>query len=276
MRQPESGTPIDRIAPMIVVGIDAGLQTTKVVIINQGTIASRVIVAAGRESTAAIAERALGQALGIAGVIWGDVCYVVATGVERRHVPYAQAILPESLCLAKGMHRLAAFAGTVLDIGAHKALAVQCDSGIPLRTAHNDRCASGTGTYLEMVAELLGISIAETGILSLRSQEPVEVQSTCAVFAESEIISLLHQRKKPEDILRGVFRSLAARVYPLLLSAGWADNAIAMVGGVARNIGVVKALEEQARRNILVPENPEMVGALGAALIAMNQAGDSA
>lgn len=251
---------------MIVAGIDAGLKTTKVVILKGDEIASQVLLAAGRESTAATAERALCEATEKAGVSPGDVQCIAATGVERRHVACAMEQLPEFTCLAKGMGRLMPNVGTVLDIGAHKALAMQCDRGIPLKAAHSERCAAGTGSYLEMVAELLRIDISEMGPLSLRSQQPVVVQSVCAVFAESELISLIHQRTLPEDILSGVFKGLAVRVYPLLLSVGF-KNDIAMVGGVAKNIGVVKALEEQIGRSILVPENPDMVGALGAAII---------
>jgi predicted CoA-substrate-specific enzyme activase len=257
---------------MIVAGIDSGLQTTKVVVLRNGELTTQVIMAAGRESTVAVAEQALDQAAAAAGITPDGFDYIVATGVARRQVPLARESVPDSLCLARGMDWLSGFAGTILDIGAHKSLVVQCDHGIPLRTAHNERCASGTGTYLEMVADLLGVAISETGALSLHSTEPVEVQSTCAVFAESEIISLIHQKKTPQDILKGVFLSLAARVYPLLLSVGFVDNPLAMVGGVARNIGVVQALQEQTGCKVLVPESPETIGALGAALIA-NQRG---
>jgi predicted CoA-substrate-specific enzyme activase len=213
------------------------------------------------------AERGIGEATAAARIPRNELQYIVATGASRHQVPYANEQSPESLCLAKGIDSLmSSFTGIVLDIGAHKSLAVRCHDGIPLSIARSDRCAAGAGEYLEMVAELLAMAMAEMGDLYRSSREPAEIQSTCTVFAESEIISLLHQKKRPEDILKGALKGFAARIYPLLLTVGYPDD-VAVVGGVARNNGVIQAIEEQIGSSVLVPDNPDIVGALGAALI---------
>jgi len=255
---------------MIVAGIDAGFQTIKIVILAEDEVLSSHILNIGKDSIGAAVERALGQAADKAGVSISELEYIAATGAFRWQVPCAREQLPESLCLAKGIDRLASFSGVVLDIGAQKALAVKCRHGIPLSIARSDKCAAGAGEYLEMVAKVLEIDITEMGKLYLSSRESTEIQSTCTVFAESEIISLIHQRKRPEDILKGAIKGFAARIHSLLLTIGSPDN-IAMAGGVARNTAVIKAMEERIGHNILVPANPAIIGALGAAIAGNKQ-----
>jgi predicted CoA-substrate-specific enzyme activase len=252
---------------MVFAGIDAGLKILKTVILREDKIISHLLLPIGRDSVTVAAERALGEATAAASVPPSELRHIVVTGAGRHQIPYAKEQLPESLCLAKGIDYLnSSFAGIVLDIGVHKVLAVRCRSGIPLSIARSDRCAAAAGEYLEIVAEMLGIGMAEMGALYRRSREPAEIQSTCAVFAESEIISLLHQRKRPEDILKGALKGFAARIYPMLLNVGYPSD-VALVGGVARNTGVIKAIEEQIGHSVLVTDNPDIVGALGAALI---------
>ncbi|MDD5312682.1 MAG: acyl-CoA dehydratase activase, partial [Dehalococcoidia bacterium] len=156
---------------------------------------------------------------------------------------------------------------TVVDIGADKCLVVKCQHGRPFKTARNDRCAAGTSRFLRIAAKPLGVDVREMGRLALRSQMEIEIDSVCAVFAESEIISLIHQKKHPEDIARAVFKGLASRIYTLLVKVGF-EKSLVMVGGVARNEGLVRALEEKAGCSIMIPEEPMIAGALGAALIA--------
>jgi predicted CoA-substrate-specific enzyme activase len=158
-------------------------------------------------------------------------------------------------------------ADTVIDMGADKCLVVKCRDGKPLNTVRNDRCASGTGRFLKVAAKPLGVDVEEMGRLSLDSHKDVEINNTCAVFAESEIISLIHLKQHPEDIARAVFRGLARRVYTMIIKVDFKKDLV-MVGGIAKNVGMVKAMEEQAGCHILIPEDPIIVGALGAALIA--------
>ena len=139
--------------------------------------------------------------------------------------------------------------------------------GILLTTTRNDRCASGTGRFLRIAAEPLGVDPQEMGNLSLKSQKTVEINNTCAVFAESEIISLIHLKHRPEDIAKAVFRGLARRIFTLIMKVDFKPDLV-MVGGVAKNAGMVKAMEEQAGCPVVVPEEPMIVGALGGALLA--------
>jgi predicted CoA-substrate-specific enzyme activase len=257
---------------MFVAGIDAGFQTVKIVILKEDEVVSSHILTIGKDAIGTAVERAVCQATDRAGISSSALEYIAATGAFRRQVTCARGQLPESLCLAKGIDRLASFSGVVLDIGAQKALALKCRQGIPLGIARSDRCAAGAGEYLEMVAKVLEIDISEMGKLYMNSREFTEIQSTCTVFAESEIISLIHQRKSPEDIMRGAIKGFAARIHSLLLTIGMTDN-VCMVGGVARNSGVVKAMEERIGRDILVPANPDIVGALGAAMAGKEQMG---
>lgn len=256
---------------MKVAGIDAGMNTTKAVVLRDGEAPVHALLPGGREGTALVAEETLSQASKRAGLSPKEVDYIVATGKGREFVPFATAKAPEALCLAQGAYLLLPSATTVLDVGAEKTLVVRCREGRPLQMVSNDKCASGNGRFLEMVAEILEIGLKEMGELAERSTEPVEVESTCAVFADSEIVSLIHQERRREDILKGVLQGLASRIYSLLVKIRH-EGDIAMVGGVARNSGVVRALEEQIGASILVPENPEVVVALGAALIAREKA----
>ena len=259
---------------MFVAGIDAGFQTIKIVILKEDEVASSYILTIGKDSIGKAIERGVGRATDKAGISPGALECIAATGAFRRQVPGASEQFPESLCLAKGIDRLASFSGVVLDIGAQKALALKCRQGVPLGIARSDRCAAGAGEYLEMVAKVLEIDISEMGKIYLSSPEFTEIQSTCTVFAESEIISLIHQRKRPEDIMRGAIKGFTARIHSLLLTIGMTDN-VCMVGGVARNSGVVKAMEERIGRDILVPADPDIVGALGAAMAGKEQMGAS-
>ena len=256
---------------MITAGIDAGLQDTKIVIFKDNQVLSQVNVTCGSEPTVVVAERGLRQATESGRISLGDIQYAVVTGSGRAAVPFVQGQAGLSLCLAKGAEWISPSIRTVLDIGAQRTLAVKCQGGIPVKIATNDRCAAGSGMYLEMVAKVLEIRMEQMLELSMQSKSAAEVTSTCAVFAESEIISLIHMKKKREDVLKGVLMALARRISPLLTSIGWEQD-LAIVGGVAKNAGMVEALKEQLGCDLVVPENPELVAALGAALIAQERA----
>jgi predicted CoA-substrate-specific enzyme activase len=260
---------------MAVVGIDAGLKTLKIVILEGNEILAAKILKIGKDSIAVAAEKILSEAVESARITHDELQYTVATGASRQRVPYAQKQSPESMCLAKGIEFLMpSFSGTVLDIGAHKALAIRCQNGMSMNIARSDKCAAGAGEYLEMASEMLSIPMSEMGDSYRKSQDPTVIQSSCSVFAETEIISLLHQRKRPEDILKGALKGFAARVYPLLMNVGGLNN-IVIAGAVARNQGVVQAIEEQIGHELIVPDNPDIIGALGAALTAREQVGSN-
>lgn len=256
-----------------VAGIDAGFQTVKAVIMENDQVVASVIVEAGNSSFLSVAQRALDQAKEKAGITSANgLAYIAATGVGRGYVTFANEQLPELVCLPKGAHRLIPTARLVLDIGAEKCVIVKCMQGKPLNFAQNDKCASGSGRYIEMAAKILDMKLADVGEAALRSEEKVEISSTCAVFAESEIISLVHQQKRREDILMGIHRGIAIRTFSMFSRLG-IQNDVVFCGGVARNPAAVKAIEEQIKVKVLVPETPEIVGALGAAIIASEKGG---
>lgn len=248
-------------------GIDAGIENTKVVILKGEREYDWAISPGGIEYTATVAEKVLKQAVEKAGIKFEDIDYIVATGVGREFITSSDKKVPEFLCLARGIDFLLPSTRTLLDLGAQKSLALKCIGGKVIKMATSSKCAAGTGSYLQVAANVLGINVNEIADLFFKSKENLEIQSTCAVFAESEIISLVHAGARPEDIARGIFSGLAGRVYTQLLELG-IEKDVTIVGGVARSKAIVAALEEKVFFQIMVPENPDIVGALGAALIA--------
>jgi predicted CoA-substrate-specific enzyme activase len=252
---------------MITAGIDVGTETTKVIILSDNEIVSWRVLVGGEEGAITLAKRALDEAAAKAGVNSTDIQKLIATGLGGINIPFVNDRESEAMCTARGADWLLPSTRIALDLGAGKSVAVKCYNGRATKVARNDSCASGTGKYLEIVANVLRMGIQEMADLSLRAREYVEVQSTCAVFAESEIISLLHMKKRPEDIVRGALRGLVKRIYPLLLEVGL-EKDVTVVGGVARNKGLIRALEELMGFSVFVPPEPQIVAALGAALIA--------
>jgi predicted CoA-substrate-specific enzyme activase len=252
---------------MISAGVDAGAENIKVAIVEDGRVLSYAVVPLGREAVPAAADAAFREAIEKARISVPQIEYTVATGIGSDYISFAHEKVSEASCCARGVTRLLPSTDTAVDMGADKCLVVRCRDGKLLNTARNDRCASGTGRFLKVAAKPLGIDVEEMGKLSLTSQNRVEINNTCAVFAESEIISLIHLKNRPEDIAKGAFRGLARRVYTLLIKVGFKQDLV-MIGGVAKNVGMVKAMEEQAGCPILVPDEPIIVGALGGALLA--------
>lgn len=250
---------------MVTAGVDIGHRTVKVVLLNRGGVVSQQVAPLTEASSAA--EEVLEAALRAAGLGRGDLDAVVSTGVGRGDFPLAHRRLTEITCDAKGTTWLCPAARTVLDIGAEEYRAIRCDaSGRVMDFAMNDKCAAGAGIFLEVMAKALEVDLAEMGPLSLRWRKEVVVNSTCAVFAESEVISLVHSGMDRVDILHGIHDSLASRLSSLLLRIG-VEPAVVLVGGVAHNVGVIDALRRRLGMDILVPEGPDFAGALGAALL---------
>ncbi len=231
----------------VTVGIDAGTETLKTVLVGDGEMLYASTVPTGIESLSKLAEECLKQALEKKGLTSQDVSAIAGTGVNAREVSLLQEEIPEAICAPLGAYRLFPNAHTLMDAGASKFIVMKCQEGRAIRIARSDKCASGVGISLRMAANVLQLKIEDIGRLAMKSTEGVSIQSTCSVFAETEIISLLHHyKKKPEDILQGVVRGVVSRFYSLLLSAG-IEEELCMIGGVARNEGIVRALEEMAR-----------------------------
>jgi predicted CoA-substrate-specific enzyme activase len=218
-----------------------------------------------------IAQEALDLALRQAGIKQSELSYIATTGFGRYNVPFRDLQITDITCVGVGSVFLFPKTSTVLDIGAQSTRAIRVtETGKVKEFRTNDKCAAGAGGFIERAAKYLEVKLDDVGELSLHAAKPQTISSVCAVLAESEIINHVSSGESVEDILRGVHNSLASRALALMKRAGLEDE-VTFVGGVARQRGMVKALAETVKRKINVSEKPDMVGALGAALLALRR-----
>lgn len=249
-------------------GIDSGSTSTNVVILDskQNIVSSSVLPTGVR--VAESAEKALEDALKKAGLSKNQIYRTVSTGYGRANIAFRKRDVTEITCHAAGAHFLNSAVRTVIDIGGQDSKIIRLDeNGTVLRFVMNDKCAAGTGRFLEMMAQSLGLTLEEMSTCGLQWDEEITISSMCSVFAQSEVVSLIAEDKKLEDIVHGLNLSVASKVIALGGRARMKGEYM-MTGGVAKNIGVVRAVEEKLGSPVLVPEEPEICGALGAALIA--------
>lgn len=249
-----------------VMGIDSGSTSTNAVILNgdREIVASAVIRTGAKSGESA--QRILEEILQKADLQRSDLTKIVSTGYGRVSIPFANENVTEISCHGKGAHYLNPEIRTILDIGGQDSKAIHLnEKGDVTDFVMNDKCAAGTGRFLEMMARTLEVDISELGPLSLKSTENIEISSMCSVFAESEVISLIAQNKETSDIAHGIHMAIAAKAISLMRRVGL-EPGFMMTGGVAKNPGVVKVLEEQLKAPLFISEEPEIVGALGAAL----------
>jgi (R)-2-hydroxyacyl-CoA dehydratese activating ATPase len=251
-------------------GVDIGSISTDVVIVDDsGKIMGYAIEATGAEGKKAM-ERAFREALEKARVQHGQIAKVVATGYGRERAD-ADFKVTEITCHGRGAFQVFPSARTVIDIGGQDSKAISLDErGRVLNFVMNDKCAAGTGRFLEVMARAMEIEVSEMGELDLLSRKPLAVSSVCTVFAESEIVGLLARGEKREDVIHAVHNSVTERIFGLASRVGLRPE-LALTGGVAKNRGIKRALEEKTGINILVPEEPQIIGAFGAALIAIEK-----
>lgn len=253
-------------------GVDIGSVTTKAVIIDERhEILAFSLMASASDRHQSGAD-VLNLAMGKTGASRDDLKYIMSTGYGRRSFTWSNKVLPEIVCHAKGTKFLFPSARTIIDIGGQDSKVIELDEkGNVYRFEMNDKCAAGTGRFLEVLTErILNIPMEEVGPLSLKCKTPCSLSSICTVFAESEIISYLSENRPKEDIVCGMNRAIAKRVIHMG-SAGLIGykEPVVFSGGVAKNIGVVKAIEEQLQKRIYIPEEPQITAALGAALFAL-------
>ncbi|NPV54991.1 MAG: 2-hydroxyglutaryl-CoA dehydratase [Firmicutes bacterium] len=254
---------------MIAAGVDIGSLSAKAVLLNvdRGQILGYSIMPTGASSRD-VAERVLAEAARRAGVDVGKVGRVVATGYGRIAVPFADRKVTEITCHARGAYHLFPRTRTVIDIGGQDSKVIRIGKdGRVVDFVMNDKCAAGTGRFLEVMARALEVNLEDMGRLSGLARERLAISSMCTVFAESEVISLIAEGRPKEDIIRGLHDAVSERVAGMAERVGLEDS-ITMTGGVAKNDGVVRSLEERLGVKISRPEEPQIVGALGAALIA--------
>jgi len=253
---------------MYFVGIDIGALTVKAVVLDRaGEVVASDLVRA-RHNSRQVAERLVEGMLVREGIAADDVSYTVVTGYGRVTYEAANEEVSEITCHARGAIHLFPAARTVIDIGGQDSKVIRVHPrGYVNDFAMNDKCAAGTGRFLEVMAEALEVGVEELGSLSQQSQHPVTISSTCTVFAESEVIAQMSRGAPKADIVAGIHTAIASRVAGLAGQVGL-EEAVIMTGGVAQNIGVMMALEKQIGLPIVLPSEPQLVGALGAALLA--------
>ncbi len=252
-------------------GVDVGSTQTKAVILDEGgAVVGRSLVDTGANVIQA-AQTAFDEALAQAGLSEQEIEYVIGTGYGRYRVTFGNDQVTEISCHARGAVHLFPGTRTVVDMGGQDTKAIRVsEHGEILDFCMNDKCAAGTGRFLGAASAALEIPIDELGSVALGSTRPVKISTTCTVFAESEVLSWLGKGKKIEDILWGVHRSIATRSVGLMRRVGIEDE-ITFTGGVSRNTAMVAALEERLGKPLNVSEDNQYIGALGAALFAMDR-----
>lgn len=256
-------------------GVDVGSTQTKAAIIDEsGEIIALALADTGANVVQA-AHTVFQQACQQAGLSAHDVGFVVGTGYGRYKITFGNAQMTEISCHARGAHFLRPQTRTVIDIGGQDAKAIRVGpQGDVIDFVMNDKCAAGTGRFLANAAEVLNLTLDAIGPLSLQSQQPVKIATVCTVFVESDILSYLAQGKKSTDILRGVHLAIAKRTVSLARRIS-IELEIMLTGGVARNIGIVRALEEVLAEPLQVSPQAHYMGAIGAALFALERLDES-
>jgi predicted CoA-substrate-specific enzyme activase len=256
---------------MLVAGIDLGSGATKCVLVDvDGGVRGRGAVRT-KADFERVAVEALDAARRDAGVAAGDVAYVATTGLGRYAVPFRDIQITDLTCGARGAATACADTRYVLDIGAQCSRAIKLRDGGKVKEFHmNEKCAAGSGGFLERAAKYLEVTVTDIGERSLAATKPQPISSVCAVLAESEIINHVSEGVTVEDILRGIHDSLADRALSLLKRVGL-DGPVTFIGGVARQAGMVVALRERLGVPVRVPPEPELAAALGAALLGLQR-----
>lgn len=250
---------------VVAIGIDAGSTTCKLVAVDSDGL----LVGSLLEPTEPRVELQVQRMLEMLrqGLELGENVPAIATGYGRKLIKQAARNLTEITCHAKGVFGDLGKAGTLIDIGGQDSKVIQVgDDGRPVDFMMNDKCAAGTGRFLEYTAARLGVSVEELGARALSASREEPISSTCTVFAESEIISLIARGADPDAILRGLHRSLVGRVVSMVRSVG-IEPPVMLSGGVARNEAVRAMIAEATGQDVIVPKEPQLMGAYGAALL---------
>ena len=252
-------------------GIDIGSTMSKAAVVDaKGVMCGYVVGPTGAEHRRR-ANKVMEDVLVRAGVMLDQVAYIISTGYGRVNVPFADKQVTELTCHAKGVASLFPEVRTAIDIGGQDAKVLKIKNGRLTDFLTNDKCAAGTGRFLEVAAETLGLELNEMGRISLQSETPVKINSLCTIFAQQEIISRLSEGQPLTDILAGVYIAVTTRVVKLARQLK-VEPPVVFTGGVAKNSGMVKAMETVLGTPVLVPEEPLITGALGAAILARDEA----
>jgi len=248
-------------------GVDIGSTMTKVVLTDTTDRVLSAIKGPTGPEHRQLANEVMRMALEQASVPVEQVAYIVATGYGRLNVPFADRQITELSCHARGISSIFPNARTAIDIGGQDAKCMKIRHGKLVDFVMNDKCAAGTGRFLEVIATTLGIKLEDLGALSLKSTKKASISNVCTIFAQQEIVTRLSEGEKAEDIIAGIHDALASRVAALARRLK-IEADVVLTGGVAKNSGMVKAMKENLGCEILVPPDPLITGAMGAAILA--------
>jgi benzoyl-CoA reductase subunit D len=256
---------------MITAGIDRGAKNTKTVILKDGEIAGKAKASTGFDQAKAV-ENSLSRAVQAAGIDREDIQRICGTGSGKDSIKMADAAVDDVRAMSKGAHFFFPTARTVIDVGAEEGRAAKIDEkGIPVDFAVNEKCAAGAGAFIEAMARALGVAVEEMGLLSLQSDKKIPMNAQCVVFAESEVVGLIHAGTAKSDICKAIHDSMAGRIVSMVRRIG-VNRDVVMLGGVGCNIGFITAMKRELKIDrILVPDAPEYGSALGAALLAAEE-----
>lgn len=261
---------LDSLDEFYFAGVDIGSVTAKTIILHKGLVVARSLVPTEISSEES-GLKALKKALENAGLSRSDLKYIIATGYGRISASYANKTVTEITCHARGANFINSATRTVVDMGGQDCKVMRLDNeGHVIDFVLNDKCAAGTGRFLEVISRIFAMALDQLGPASLKANERTVVSSTCTVFAESEVISLMARGERPENVIAGVHYAVANRIAGLFTRTGVEDE-VFFSGGGAKNSGMVRALEEILDKKIVTPipsEDPQLIGALGAALLA--------
>jgi (R)-2-hydroxyacyl-CoA dehydratese activating ATPase len=251
-------------------GIDIGSTMTKVVIVDdQGRAMASFIGPTGAQHRH-LALKVTEEAVTKAGLAFSQLNFIVATGYGRINVPFADKQMTEITCHARGIRSVFPSTHTIIDIGGQDSKGIKLDAeGKVANFIMNDKCAAGTGRFLEVIAETLGIKLTQMGCIALTAKEYAKISNICTVFAEHEVTSRLAEGAAIPEILAGLHVAIAGRVVNMVQHLGM-EKDVVVTGGGAKNTGLVKAIAEKVGFDVLVPPEPFITGALGAALIGMD------
>jgi (R)-2-hydroxyacyl-CoA dehydratese activating ATPase len=255
---------------MITAGVDIGSVGTKALVLDGNDIIGKALMPTGSRPKIT-AQMVLAKALAQAKLRPNDLTHVVSTGYGRRVVDFGEKTITEISACAQGMQYTENPNGkvrTIIDLGGQDIKVITLDDdGNTLDFMMNDKCAAGTGRFLEVIGRALEVDLEKLGELALQSKETIHINATCTVFAESEVISLLAQDVKKHDIISGVIDSIAERINAMAKKIG-SRELVSFTGGGARNIGLVKSLEKKLETELYIPELPQFINSLGSALVA--------
>jgi predicted CoA-substrate-specific enzyme activase len=254
---------------MLTAGIDVGSTTTKAVLWDEKGLCAFALRATGIDIPQTVIK-VISDVLDAAQWSLNDIDRIVATGYGRISIPFEAKTITEITCNAAGVRHLFPRKALVADIGGQDSKAIKLDqAGRVVQFAMNDRCAAGTGKFLEVAAQTLQVKVEEMGPISLAARNRIVINNTCTVFAQSEIVSLIAQKACKEDIAAVLHESIASRMVGLINSVNPDPGPeLVLTGGVAQNIAIVTYLGKMLGRQILVPLHPQITTAMGAAILA--------